>query len=222
MDREQACSKIDEAIENFQYMGKLIQSEPYGSGHINDTFRLTFSQPDMGNHRVILQRLNHEIFTHPEEVMENILGVTTYLRKEIVANNGNPERETLNVIPTKDGKPYYKDSIGSYWRSYFFIEGATCYDKVEKAEDFYESAVAFGHFQKMLSKYPAETLHETIIGFHDTAARFTRFKEKLPVCGRRLTLYWQGRLICMFWGICMKRGNYHCVLHIMTQNSTIS
>ncbi|MDD2978746.1 MAG: aminoglycoside phosphotransferase family protein [Hespellia sp.] len=186
MDREYACSKRAEAIENFQFIGTLVSAEPYGNGHINDTFRLVFSQPDMGNHRVILQRLNHEIFTHPEDVMENIQGVTSYLRKQIAANGGDPERETLNVILTKDGKPYYKDSIGCYWRAYFFIENATCYDQVEKPEDFYESAVAFGHFQMLLSGYPAESLHETIIGFHDTAARFLTFKKVVEEdkCGR--------------------------------------
>lgn len=186
MDRELACSKRNEAIEQFQFVGKLIDVEPYGNGHINDTFMLKFSQPDMGNHRVILQRLNHEIFTKPNEVMENIQGVTQYLRKQIIANGGNPDRETLNVILTKDGKPFYQDSIGCYWRAYFFIEGATCYDQVEKPEDFYASALAFGHFQMLLSSYPAETLHETIVGFHDTAARFETFKKVLEkdVCGR--------------------------------------
>ncbi|SHJ25018.1 phosphotransferase enzyme family protein [Hespellia stercorisuis] len=186
MDREYACSKREEAISNFRFVGKLESATPYGNGHINDTFLLVFSQPDMGNHRVILQRLNNEIFKKPEEVMANILGVTSYLKKQIIANNGDPDRETLNIILTKDGKPFYKDSIGSYWRAYFFIEGATCFEKVEKEEDFYESAYAFGHFQMLLSDYPADTLYETIVGFHDTASRFETFKKvvQADVCGR--------------------------------------
>lgn len=81
------------------------------------------------------------------------------------------------MIPTVDGKPYYLDSKGDYWRSYKFITDATSYDQVEKPEHFYQSAVAFGNFQRLLADYPAETLHETIKGFHNTKARFATFKQ---------------------------------------------
>ena len=82
--------------------------------------------------------------------------------------------------------PYFIDSDGEYWRCYKFIEDATSYDQVECPEDFYESAVAFGNFQRLLADYPAETLHETIVGFHDTKARFEVFKKAVAddVCGR--------------------------------------
>ena len=80
-------------------------------------------------------------------------------------------RETLNLVMTKDGLPYYVDEDGEYWRVYLFIENATCYDMVKDEEDFYQSAVAFGHFQRLLADYPAETLHETIVNFHNTVDR---------------------------------------------------
>ena len=140
----------------------------------------------MGTLKAILQRMNKEIFTNPEELMENVVGVTSYLREKIAENGGDPDRETLNLIPAKDGKQYFVDSQGEYWRSYIFITDATSYDQVEKPEDFYESAVAFGNFQRLLADYPAETLHETIKGFHDTKARFQVFKEAVEkdICGR--------------------------------------
>ena len=53
------------------------------------------------------------------------------------------ERETLNLVMTKEGLPYYVDENGEYWRVYLFIENATCYDMVKDEEDFYQSAVAF-------------------------------------------------------------------------------
>lgn len=176
----------EEAIENFQYGGELIDVRPYGSGHINDTYLLTFKVGKMGKIKVILQRMNTSIFTEPEKLMENILGVTSYLRERIVENGGDPERETLNIIPAKDGKSYFVDSEGEYWRSYIFVTDATSYDKVENVDDFYQSAVAFGNFQKLLADYPAETLHETIEGFHDTRARFATFKKAVEedICGR--------------------------------------
>ena len=176
----------DEAIANFRYDGVLIDERPYGSGHINDTFLLTFDISGMGTIRVILQRMNDSIFKEPEKLMENVLGVTSYLRKIIIENGGDPERETLNVIRTVSNRPYFVDSEGGYWRSYKFIEGATCYDQVESPEDFYQSAVSFGNFQRLLAEYPAETLHETIEGFHDTKARFETFKKAVEAdaCGR--------------------------------------
>lgn len=171
--------QLDEAIGHFQYEGMLVEEIPYGSGHINDTFLLTFEIADMGAIKVILQRMNKSIFTAPVELMENIVGVTTHLRKKILERGGDPNRETLNVIPTIDGSSYFIDSLGDYWRSYQFITDATSYDKVEKEEHFYQSAVAFGKFQCLLSDYPAETLHETIKGFHDTRARYQVFEEVL-------------------------------------------
>ena len=169
--------QVREAIANFNFTGRLKDRRPFGSGHINDTYLLTFEIGDMGDMSAILQRMNREIFLKPVELMENIVGVTSHLREKIIENGGDPERETLNIIPAKDGKAYYIDSKGEYWRSYKFITDAKCYDQVEKPEDFYESAVAFGNFQRLLADYPADTLHETIKGFHDTRARFEVFKQ---------------------------------------------
>lgn len=119
--------------------------------------------------------------------MENVSNVTLWLKKKIEENGGDVERETLNLVNDKNGNPYYKDSRGEYWRVYLFIENATCFDLVESDNDFYQSAVAFGHFQRLLADYPAETLHETIVNFHNTVDRFRKFQEavRADVCGRR-------------------------------------
>ena len=180
------CEQRNEVIAHYGFEGELIKAEPYGSGHINDTFLLEYDIAKEGQRKVILQRMNTEIFTDPVGLMENILGITSYLREQIMELGGDPERETLNVIPTKDGSPYYVDTDGNYWRAYKFITDATSYDQVEKPEDFYQSAVAFGNFQRLLAGYPADTLHETIAGFHDTRARFAVFKKAVEedVMGR--------------------------------------
>lgn len=175
-----------ETIHNFPFVGALVSDASYGSGHINDTFLLVFEGAPAGQEKVILQRMNKDIFTEPVKLMENILGVTTHLRKKIIEKGGDPERETLNVIPAKDGKSYYVDSTGDYWRAYKFITDATSYDKVEKPDDFYQSAISFGNFQRLLADYPAETLYETIKDFHNTKARFATFKQvvETDVMGR--------------------------------------
>ena len=171
---------LEEAADAFATEGQMISCERYGSGHINDTFKLSCARP------YILQRMNDDIFKDPVSLMRNIEGVTTFLRQEVIKNGGDPDRETLNLVKTKEGAAFYVDSLGSYWRMYYFIEGATCYNLVEKPEDFYQSGKAFGHFQRLLSKYPAKELSETIPGFHDTPRRFERFKQVVAedVCRR--------------------------------------
>lgn len=166
---------IKNIAKNFTFKGKLIKAEPYGFGHINDTFAVTFEKEDKRKHRYILQRINHNIFKEPELLMKNIESVTKYLRNIIIQNNGDPNRETLTLIPALDGKCFYKDSDGNYWRGYIFIEGATTYQTVEKPEHFYNSGKAFGKFQRLLSEFPAITLSETIPNFHNTEKRFADF-----------------------------------------------
>lgn len=181
-----ADEKVMETIAvKFQTEGEIVELIPFGNGYINDTFRITCKLPDGGEIRYILQKMNNSIFKKPDELMENVMNVTSFLRKKIIAGGGDPNRETLNVIQTKDGKNYL-DNGEECWRVYIFIEGATCYDEVKTPEDFYNSAVSFGNFQRMLADYPADTLHETIVNFHNTVSRFADFKKAVDedVCGR--------------------------------------
>ena len=115
--------------------------------------------------------------TDPQGLIENIQGVTSHLRKKILEQGGDPQRETLTLIPTRDGKLLYEDSEGGFWRSYHFIENATCHQSVDRPVLFTNAAKAFGHFQKLLADYPADTLHETIAGFHNTVDRYALFEK---------------------------------------------
>lgn len=174
-----------EAAEAFAIKGKVKSCELYGSGHINLTFRLVCEEEGQ-EYAYILQQMNHEVFKDIDGLMKNVKGVTTFLRRQIVENHGDPDRETLNLVPTKDGRDYYQDSLGHYWRMYLFVDHATCYNLVEKPEDFYQSGKAFGRFQCLLADYPADELTETIPDFHNTAARFKTFQKAVEedVMGR--------------------------------------
>ncbi len=147
---------------------------PYGKGHINDTYLSNACEP-----RFILQRINHNVFKRPEDVMENIVHVTEHLRKKIEAEGGDPKRETLNLVRTFNGDPYYVTPEGDYFRMYEFIEGAQTYEIVEEPVHFYNAAKAFAKFQQRLADFPAEKLHETIPSFHDTTVRFQQLKEAI-------------------------------------------
>lgn len=144
----------------------FLFAEPYGEGHINETYAAYYRRVDGTEYRNILQKINNYVFPDVDGLMENIKGVTDYLRGIV------GERETMTVIPTKDGKAYYLDPDGNYWRSYIFIENATAYQKIEKDEDFFTCGVSFGRFQQQLADYPAHLLHETIVNFHNTPSRY--------------------------------------------------
>lgn len=103
--------------------------------------------------------------------MENIYNVTEHLKKKIKKTGGNPDRETLNVIRTKDGKNYYKLDDENYFRMYKFVEDSVSFDVVENPVQLYHAGAAFGKFQNMLDDYPADKLYETIVDFHNTPER---------------------------------------------------
>lgn len=175
-----ACVKIDNAIAAFfADNSNLIEKCPYGNGHINDTFLLRYKTPENIEKKYILQRMNHNIFKNPQQLMENVVHITEYLRQTILSQGGDPDRETLNVWKTLDGANWYQDTNKNYWRVFPFIENSICLEKVESEKDFYDSAVAFGNFQKMLADFPVQTLHETIPNFHNTVSRFQDFKKAI-------------------------------------------
>ncbi len=174
MARTKSDVSIGEVISKFQFSGSLKYYREYGNGHINDTYLVRFDD-DGKKVKYILQRINKNIFKKPEQVMMNILGVTTHLKKKISEYGGDPERETLTVIKTCNGKPFFVDGYGDYWRAFVFITDSVSLELPEDENDFYQSAVAFGTFQKMLADYPADTLFETIPNFHNTPVRYQTF-----------------------------------------------
>lgn len=154
-------------IENFDI--EEIEVQRYGNGHINDTFVVT-----QNGVKMLLQRLNTNVFKNPEGVMDNIVKVTEHLRKKIVENGGDPERETMTVINATDGKPYFITESGKFFRMYKFIDDNLSVDKAQSTEQMTSAAETLGKFYHMLDDYPAETLSVAIPQFHDTRNYYNR------------------------------------------------
>ena len=154
-------------LHGFRMDGEPVSCEPYGSGHINVTY-LVVTQ---SGRRYILQMINHHTFRDVAGLMENISSVTEHLRRK----SGDPRR-ALTLVPTTSGACYLCVQ-GEYWRMYNFVEDTICLQLTETDEDFYQSAVGFGTFQRMLADFPAANLHETIPNFHNTPDRFRAFIE---------------------------------------------
>ena len=169
---------LAEVLAAYEFPATLLGAVRYGQGHINDTF-CVICQPQEGDTvRFILQGLSSAAFPHPEELMENFIGITSYLREKVIAAGGDPTRETLSLVKTRDGKDFYTDSNGKVWRLTPFIENTDCFQSA--TPDLFEaSARAFGRLQYLLQGYPATTLYETIVNFHNTEDRFAKFEASL-------------------------------------------
>lgn len=162
-------------VTYFKFEGEFIKAEPYGFGHINDTYAAYFRLDDGRVHRYIMQRINHFVFKRPEELMSNISAVTSHLRKKILARGGDPDRETLTLIPTQNGEIFHHTETGNFWRAYIFIEDALTYQIPESLTHVSNAAQAYGNFQRLLGDFSANQLFETIPDFHNTAKRFDTF-----------------------------------------------
>lgn len=156
---------------NFVIEGRFLMGEPYGCGHINSTYCLYFDRGSRPPMRVILQKINTDIFRDPEGLMNNIAFVTEHIRAK---NAGSPDSDrcTLTVIPTVEGKQYYCAEDGGCYRAYVFVENSFSLQQVQSAAQFESLAVAFGEFQNQLADFDAAKLVETIPDFHNTAMRY--------------------------------------------------
>ena len=170
---------LEDAIYAFGFGNRCSYVKPFGAGHINETYAVYMPGEGGDELAYVLQRVNSNVFKDPAGVMDNIFGVTEYLRNVIRREGGDLDRETLSYIKTKSGCNYFEDSEGEPWRCYNFIPDSVCYQLVEEPEQFYQSGSSFGHFLKQLSDYPASKLNETIPDFHNTISRFEAFQVAL-------------------------------------------
>ncbi|MFA5815196.1 MAG: aminoglycoside phosphotransferase family protein [Bacteroidales bacterium] len=169
--------------KHFSLKGTVLSALPYGSGHINDTYKVETAEPEC--HNYILQRINHKIFKNVPGLMDNIDRVTRHIRMKLENTPGaDPNRQGLTLIPSLDGKSFYQDPDGNYWRMYIFIEDNRSYDIVDTPEKAFEGGRMFGKFQSMIADLPGGPLHETIPNFHNIDMRLETLRktiEKDPV-----------------------------------------
>ena len=164
---------LDEVLAAYAIHAGEADAVRSGQGHVNDTFLV--AEPE-GGRRFVVQRISQAAFKRPDQVMENVIGITEYLGREIKKNGGDQTREALRFLRPKTGGLYYTDRDGGPWRAYPFVERTICYQSVESPQLFAASGRAFGRFQRLLRDYPAQTLHETIPRFHDTEDRLAKLK----------------------------------------------
>ncbi|TSA37975.1 MAG: aminoglycoside phosphotransferase family protein [Porphyromonadaceae bacterium] len=166
--------------KHFTTEGTVLTAFPYGSGHINDTYKVETTEP--GCHNYILQRINHKIFKNVPGLMDNIDRVTRHIRMKLENTPGaDPDRQGLTLIPTLDNKSFFQDPDGNYWRMYIFIEDNRSYDIVDTPEKAFEGGRMFGKFQSMIADLPGDPLHETIPDFHNIDIRLETLRKTIEI-----------------------------------------
>jgi hypothetical protein len=175
--------KFQDVVKRFRAWGDFVGAVPYGSGHINDTFKVTFNMAGAPVH-YLLQRINHTIFKDPLAVMDNIVRVTNHVRARLTAEGlSDVTRHSLCVVFTRDAQPCHQDGDGNWWRMYLFVEGAKTYDTIQNEKQAFEAARAYARFQNLLADLPAPRLHETIPDFHNTPIRLKALQSAIATDG---------------------------------------
>ena len=219
-------SLLQSAANAFDFGGPVLcDAHHYGEGHINDTFVVWREDHSK---RFILQRINTDTFTNPVGLMENVCGVTRHLRAKILAEGGDPARETLNVIPTLSGSTCYLDADGGAWRAYDFVEDTICLQQVGSETDFRTVAETLGKFQNQLEDYPASTKPSPASTTRPTAMPILK-KPSPPmhwagqkISRRKSNLSMRGSRTAMSCWISWQLAKFLCVSPTMTPRSTMS
>ena len=170
--------ELIELCKAFNIEGEFDSIEVINNGHINSTFLVRFFE----NGKIkeyVLQKINKYVFKQPENVMENITEVTSYINQKLKNENKSTDRKTLNFKFAKDGNPFVVDEFGDYWRVCDFIGHSITFNETKDLKIIEETGKAFGEFQGLLADFPAEKLNITIPHFHNTPNRYNIFRNTL-------------------------------------------
>jgi Ser/Thr protein kinase RdoA (MazF antagonist) len=180
---------LRELFSSFKAEGTFKTGEPFGSGHIHDTFKIETAETDGDDY--VLQRLNNRIFRNIPNLQNNIERVTVHLRNKLKKIPGSDiKRECLQLVPSSDGRTWIEDAGGNFWRMYIFITNHRSYNIVDSPDKAFEGGKAIGRFQAMLADMPGEPLFETIPYFHNIEKRLETFSRTVNMnpSGRAATV----------------------------------
>ena len=167
------AQQLNDILDQFKFSGEVLSCQPYGDGHINDTYKVETTQE-----KYILQRINTNVFKDVVALMSNVSQVLNHAKAQIEKEGGNPLREALTLIETIDGKNYYQIGEMAY-RMYVFIDDTVSLNLSRDEKDFYESGVGFGKFAKLLDGFDASGIKDVIPNFHNTRIRYENFIKTL-------------------------------------------
>jgi Ser/Thr protein kinase RdoA (MazF antagonist) len=142
----------------------------FGTGLINTTWVLKDLH---GTIKYILQKINHQVFKHPEDIAHNLRVVGDHLAKR------HPDYLFVPPLPARDGATFVRVGDGDYYRLFPFIGGSRTLDVVHKPEQAFEAARSFARFSHLLADLDPSLLRETLPHFHDLSRRHKAFEDAL-------------------------------------------
>src|SRR5438874_12563992 len=155
-----ANARIYSLIGEFKIDASIASVRPFGSGHINDTYRIVNSDPDGIDY--LLQRINHHVFKDVPVLMQNLQYVTDHLKQKLKQVPGSDiEKEVVTIVATRKGLPYFTDDEGNYWRVLHFLKDTRSYDQVTTEKQAFEGGKAFGRFQALLADLDTRLIKDT-------------------------------------------------------------
>ncbi len=161
--------KIARIVSQFPEVGSAISVISFGSGHINDTYKLV---SDKGT--FLLQRINHHIFMDVEGMNRNIVMAMEHLNRG-QKESGENRFEEIRLYPTKENRYHHVDDEENYWRVMNFVKNSHSMDVVETPEQAYEAAKAYAYFLRHLADLPFNGFIETIPDFHNLSWRLKQY-----------------------------------------------
>ncbi|PZO21752.1 MAG: aminoglycoside phosphotransferase [Leptolyngbya foveolarum] len=169
--------------QQFVHHGIVIAVNPLGNGNINSTFLVKVKPAAIGlassttPAKFVLQRINAQVFRQPELVIQNMVVLSEHLKKQ----GASPDRrwETPTILPTQSGENYWRDSAGEYWRAISFIKDAQPLETVQNTAHAEEIGYALAMFHSLISTLDADSLADTLAGFHITPNYLAEFERSL-------------------------------------------
>ena len=166
---------FSELVDKFNINLIIKEIAPFGNGHINDTYLVKTAPEDAPDY--MLQRKNHKIFKDVPGMMKNIVITTNHIRNKLIAaGEKEVDRKVMTYIPARNGQMFVNDAEGNFWTLFLFIADCRVVENIQKPEQAYCAAQAFGHFQLQLADLPGEELIETIPNFHNGISRLNDFQ----------------------------------------------
>ncbi|MET0385336.1 MAG: aminoglycoside phosphotransferase family protein [Polyangiales bacterium] len=148
---------------------------PLGEGHLHDTYLV-----QLAGARLVLQRFNTRVFADAAGVMQNISRVTAHARAGFEQRRApDIARRVLNLRRTRSGGTHYAAADGAVFRVFDYIDGSYAPSQLERPEEAYEAARAFGEFAALMADLPAPPLHVTLPDFHAPAQRLLQLRAAL-------------------------------------------
>lgn len=158
---------ILEVLKAFGLDGAGTSYSLFGGGLINNTWKVSTEKGDF-----ILQQINTDIFSSPDQIINNIVSIKDYLHQT------SPEYLFVGPIKTVSGQSVL-NTDGYTFRVFPFVKESVTIDKVEHPKQAFQAAKQFGKFTRMLSNFDPAALHTPLPDFHNLSLRVEQYQEAI-------------------------------------------